>query len=188
MSSKFTLKGLLLILISGIVIGYEIIGFDKSYTPVVKTEFSSKTKLLHSSHKKHIIKHTQKIGNLLNAKIENISYNHDVLTLKATFVSSSDLPHANFKWSLPENVTLLEGELSGTESSMQANQMFEKIITLKADPEVNFKIHFIVNGVAGKIKISDVAQYNTLIQEELTEAKLNLQKRTEEDIKAKVVH
>ncbi len=130
-----------------------------------------------------ILIHTEKIRGPVSTSIQLISTGPskagDTFTLKGLFSSRKDVADLGYQWSLPKDVEIVNGELSGVISTLRPGQDFSVEITLRALSNSNAQIHLSVNGGSHPgLRFGDAAQFNTLDQEKLDIERKELKKTT----------
>lgn len=97
--------------------------------------------------------------------------------ISAIITSSMDTQNVKVEWSLPNFVEVVSGETLHTFEELAANDVKEVRLLLKSHSEENQQIHITASAPYGKQILSSVDQFNTVLEQDLTEAKAALVKR-----------
>lgn len=123
-------------------------------------------------HPSHV--HTEKIKGPLRISISNIDKNTSLTNglhqLKLTIESESDLV-IHIKWSIPNEIRLISGELE-EDSTLLSGEKKEFLVDFQPvqDLSKNHQIHVYVSGSNGPLRFTEIAQYNTLFEEQLSKS------------------
>jgi hypothetical protein len=107
------------------------------------------------------LRHTEKLHGPLNVRLELVGSPGGVFVLRGILTSREALQDAEFQWSVPEGVTVVNGALTGTVASVTPDQPGTVELTLQATTSGNKQIHLMAGVVRGGGRFSDSAQYNT---------------------------
>ncbi len=118
------------------------------------------------------LKRTEKIHGAVYVKIENLAsrplQTGDTFVLRGEIRSEDgDLSGVDFKWSIPEGVRLISGQVTGTLSSLSEAQARVVEITLMKTSARNEQVHLLAGAQRGSSHFADSAQFNTDIQDTL---------------------
>lgn len=131
-----------------------------------------------------ILKHTHKIRGPLTSSIELVGAAPeragDVFVLSGVIRSEQAVPNAQYKWVLPKGVELLNGELSGVISFVEAGQQFPVQLTLRTLVDGNRQVHLSVRAAGSGVRFGDTAQFNTILQKVYEVSRKELKKSTQE--------
>lgn len=144
----------------------------------------AKKELLLGDSGKPAIKHTKKLHGPLESKIELIGAipekAGDVFVLKGLVSSSEELRDVEFKWDIPAGLELVNGNVNGTISILQAGLPSEVQVTLRSKTGANEQVHLVAGGNDKGVRFADAAQFNTLLQPMVEASKEALAKSTEQ--------
>jgi len=156
---------------------------ENSYLPPApRTPASLKKELVLGNVESPLHRHTEKIHGPVEANVELLGERPeeagDVFVLKGTVTSSLALTEVDFKWSLPEGVVLVNGELRGQIATLNAGKPAEITLTLKSLTGENHQVHLIASAHRAGTRFAQSVQYNTLMEPVLEAARKDLKKST----------
>jgi len=166
-----------------------IVYHTKNESPSARHPSSlSKAEILESgSVTAGFIKHTRKLTTGIHTNILNINSTDftsgEAVELKATVVSQQSLPRLNLNWVIPDDVDIIDGDLSYSLENVKGGKLYEFFLTVKSDSEENQTIHLRAASQLGKIQISNNAQYNTINQSTIQEGQKRLSESNRSYIK-----
>lgn len=108
------------------------------------------------------IRHTQKLRGPLSVKLEMVGPTPqvgDTFMVRATIGSRRALNSAGYQWSLPSELELINGQLTGTVDNVDASPTVE--LTLKKLSADNAQIHLMASAAQGDVRFGDSTVLNT---------------------------
>ena len=109
-------------------------------------------------------RHTEKIRGPLSVTLEMIGTPPAVgetFVVRGTINSRRALTSANFAFSIPADVEVINGQVSGTVTNVDADQPAAVELTLRKLTSSSARVHFLANSEMGEIGFGDVAQLDT---------------------------
>jgi hypothetical protein len=113
------------------------------------------------------IRHTEKLHGPLSIHLEMLGAKPEVgdtFVMRGTITSRKPLPEANFQWTVPNGLEVVNGALTGTVNGVSADQPANIEITLRKLTSDNAQVHLMANSVLGNARFGDSTQYNTDVQ------------------------
>jgi len=139
-----------------------------------------------------ILRHTTKLQGPLETSIELIGarpeHAGDVFVIRGVITSPETLNDVEFKWSLPKDVELINGERSGVIAVLSENQATNVQLTLKTRTGANHQIHLVTAADRNGSRFAQSVQHNTLLEPEMTASRQDMRKAVKASNDVKVVH
>ncbi|MCB9025699.1 MAG: hypothetical protein H6625_05240 [Bdellovibrionaceae bacterium] len=101
----------------------------------------------------------------------------DEFEIVANVISEIDTENVKVEWSLPTFVEVVSGETYHSFQYLKKGEPKQVRLTLKSHSEENQQIHITASAPYGKQILSSVDQFNTLLEQDLKEAKAALVER-----------
>ena len=131
----------------------------------------SKEQILGAGRMTSPLAHTEKLRGPLSVHLQLVGSKPtnpgDVFVLRGVISSRQELEGANFTWSIPEGLQVVNGMLNGTVASLSPTQSGVVEVTLKHLGTENLQVHLMASSIRGGARFADSAQYNTALQEAL---------------------
>lgn len=129
-------------------------------------------------------RHTAKLHGPVETKIDLVgeapTAAGDVFTLRGEISSAQALDRIAYRWSLPADVELVNGNPNGEIAHLDANQTQSVELTLKAKSSANAQVHLLASAKAHGARFAESAQFNTTAQTAFAESRARLSKATRE--------
>lgn len=130
-----------------------------------------------------LLRMTKKLTNPLSVEVRMTGKSKKIIagqpfTLAGRVKTSNPFSNLDLQWKLPEGVRIVSGPIKTHFISIEAGDTKEIEVTLISDADNNQQVHLVAGARRGNLKYSNVAQYNTVLEEELTEQKADLVKRS----------
>ena len=139
-----------------------------------------------------ILRHTTKLQGPLETSIElegaRPERAGDVFVVRGIVSSPETLQDVEYKWSLPKDVELINGERSGRIAVLSENQATSVQLTLKTLTGENHQIHMVVGAARNGSRFAQSVQHNTLLEPEMVASRKDQQKAVKAANDVKVVH
>ena len=132
---------------------------------------------------REIHKHTHKLSGPLTSEIKMVGTPPtagDIFALKGVITATSATGAVAYKWILPADVELVNGERDGSVESLNAGESREVQVTLRQLSTENEQVHLQVSGGSDVGRFATVSQHNTLTQKAIEEGHKEQLKKTEE--------
>lgn len=147
------------------------------------TSIRSKKEMILGEVRAPILRHTNKIQPSVHVAIEldgaKPEKAGDVFVVRGVIKADETLEHVDFKWALPSDVEVINGEVHGELAQISHDNDVELRLTLKTRTGENHQIHLTAGATARGARFSNTVQYNTLIQDLLNASREELRKSTE---------
>jgi len=121
------------------------------------------------------IAHTEKLRGPLSVKLEMVGPRPqqvgDVFVIRGTLATRRDLNSASFTWTIPPGLEIVNGELSGTVQTLNADQPAHVELTLRKLTAENRQVHLMASSSLNNMRFGDSSLYNTDMQDLLTSKK-----------------
>jgi hypothetical protein len=115
------------------------------------------------------VAHTEKLRGPLSVRLELIGPKPvqvgDVFVMRGTLATRKDLNSANFTWTIPQGLELVNGELTGTVQALTADQPARIELTLRKLTPGNRQVHLMANSSLNEMRFGDSSLYNTDVQD-----------------------
>ena len=102
----------------------------------------------------------------------------DVFTLTGIISARKNLDSIDYKWTLPAEVEVVKGELSGQMTNLTPQEPGQIHLTLRKVSGNNGQVHLVVGASLAGAHFADSAQYNTDLQEQIEAQKLQMKENT----------
>jgi hypothetical protein len=102
----------------------------------------------------------------------------DVFTLRGMISARKMLDGVDYNWTLPPEVALVQGELTGHLGNLSPNQAHPVDLTLRKVSGENGQVHLVVGASLAGAHFADSAQYNTELQAQIEAQKLQMKDDT----------
>lgn len=141
---------------------------DNAPSSTTRAPSSLKKEMVLGNVEAPLHRHTEKVSGPVETSIELTGARPekagDVFVLRGLISSSMPLDMVDFKWSLPEDVELINGELSGQIAALAPGKTAEVVLTLKSKTGENHQVHLMASSHSGETRFGQVSQYNTLLE------------------------
>jgi uncharacterized protein YndB with AHSA1/START domain len=138
------------------------------------------------------LRHTSKISPPLDVVMEldgsKPEKPGDTFVIHGRIHAVEDLERVDFKWSIPEDVDVINGEGDGQLTRITGGQDVSLQLTLKTRTGENHQIHLTAGVTVRGSRFSNTAQYNTLVQDLLNASREQLRQSTETQAKEDVLN
>ena len=123
---------------------------------------------------------TEKIRGSISVKIRSLSEFavNQPLVYVAELTTDADLRYADYRWILPPEIELIQGQLTGSLTDLKVGQSIPIEITVSSVLDENSQIHFQVKSEAGGAQFTASDQYNTVNQPVIDEKIKELHEKT----------
>ncbi|MBX3020702.1 MAG: hypothetical protein KF799_03425 [Bdellovibrionales bacterium] len=157
-------------------------------TPPGRDPAALKKELVLGTVEAPLHRHTEKLQGPVEAAVDLIGErpekSGDVFVMRATISSSVALENVDYKWSLPADVQVVNGELKGQIAVLAPGKPAEVTLTLKSLSGANHQVHLIASAAKGGTRFAQSTQYNTLLEPVLDAGRKNLHKSSKADAEA----
>ena len=132
------------------------------------------------SVEKPMFRHTAKLQGPLETAIELVGERPeragDVFVVQGVVTSPETLNDVEYKWSLPNDVELINGERTGRIAVLSEGKTTVVQLTLKSLSGDNHQIHFVTGAARNGSRFAQSVQHNTQMEPVLTIGRKDLQK------------
>ncbi len=167
-------------IVMALVGGYVFIHGSHSVVETAEIRPRSKAEVLGMTHTHRPKGMTEKIRGSLAVKIKTTSEFevNQPLVYTAEILPDMDLQNVQYRWILPPEIELVQGQLKGQLSDLRAGKILPVEITVNSVLDENSQIHFQVKSELAGAQFSATAQYNTVNQPVLNEKIKELHEKT----------
>ncbi|MBK7844014.1 MAG: hypothetical protein IPJ71_10000 [Bdellovibrionales bacterium] len=163
--------------------------FFKSPKRILAGQLSSyKDQILMPKNRALGVSHTNKVSGPLLVKMKRTVADESIVpgvpfTLDVEIFSEEDIEGVNLKWSLPDEIVLVNGEIERTIDFSSGNGGVKQTsLTVTSTSEQNQQIHLFVSGQKNGTSFGTSIQFNTLDQEMIENEDVELVHRSKENM------
>lgn len=148
---------------------------------------STRQMKLEKKHKHHHLKATSKLSLPIKVKLytDDIVQPNTPFTLYGEITSIRSVTNVEVKWTLPQNITVIEGSTHYTVNLPTSGGTHTSQLTVISRSDKNEKIHLTAKSKNANIRYMKTAQYNTLLQAQMDREIANLKQRNQEFVNSK---